>query len=93
MSHNVLRTAPSICVAAVMQAVTEHGVAVVAIDDDGALRILQAGCDEARTYAANHAHLTLTTYTSTIKPSDVLADIAARLGELATYGQDRQRRK
>lgn len=90
---NILHTPVSKCIAAVMEAISTHGAAAVTIDDDGEVRVGNPNSAEMRRHEINHPHLTVTTYTRAIKPSDVLGDIAARLGELSTYGMDRVSRR
>lgn len=92
MTHNILHTPLHTCIADVMDAIERHGAAAVVIDDDGGMRVGDPKATVMQAYAANHPHLTMTTYTRSIRPCDVLGDFAARLGELSTYGKDRKRR-
>lgn len=89
MSHSILHTPIAQCIAAITNALAERGTVGVCIDDDGCMRIGDPSSADMRAYMANHPHLTMTIYTRAIKPCDLLADIANRMGELSTYGKDR----
>lgn len=92
-SLNIFQTPIAKCVAAIADAIEKHGQVAVAIDADGNMHLGPANSEAMKVYEANHPHLHVSRYTRAIHTYDLQADIANRIGELSTYGQDRARKR
>lgn len=92
MRPNILTSPLARCVSEVMDAIGKHNRVSVCVDRDGDLIVGSATSEAMSVHIARYPRDHVGDYDRRVHSFEVLADLAARAGEMATYGLERLRR-
>lgn len=87
---NIITSPLARCVAEVMDEIAKHRRVTVCVDRDGVLWVGAADSDAMTAHVARHPKDHIADFDKRARSCEVLAELANRVGEIATFGNDRR---